>query len=212
MDVGPADDGARWDARYRDAPDPVPRPPDGLAGLEDLLPEAGRALDVACGLGAAALWAAGRGFVVDALDISPVAISRLALNADALGVADAVRGRVTDLSPGLPADLGDPYDLIVCQRFRDLALHRSLPPLLAPGGLLVLTVLSEVGATSPSRYSAASGELGGLARASDCEVLRDVEGDGEATVVLRRPGPGSRSARGAVREDRPDRWRAPREG
>lgn len=180
------DDGARWDARYRDAPDPVPRPPDGLAGLEEVLPVGGRALDVACGLGAATLWAARRGFTVDALDASPVAVARLASRAAALGLAGPVHARVVDLAGGLPGDLTGPYHLVVCQRFRQPAVQRSLPALLAPGGVLVMTVLSEVGASAPSRFAAPGGELSRLAEASGHEVLRDVEGDGEATVVLRR--------------------------
>ncbi|GAA4287575.1 hypothetical protein [Georgenia daeguensis] len=93
-----------------------------------------------------------------------------------------------------------PYDLIVCQRFRDPAVHRSLPALLAPGGVMVVTVLSAVGAPSPSRFRAGAGELSRLARASGHEALRDVEGDGEATVVLRRPGPGPVSPRRVPRE------------
>lgn len=137
------DDGRRWDARHRDAPPAVPRAPDGLTGLEDALPDGGRALDVACGLGAVTLWAAQRGFTVDALDASPVAVARLADQAVALGLAGPVRGRVADLTGGLPADVTGPYDLVVCQRFRDPAVLRSLAGLLAPGGLLVVTVLSE---------------------------------------------------------------------
>ena len=203
------DDAARWDARYRDAPDPVPRPPDGLAGYEHLVPERGRALDVACGLGAVTLWAAGRGLVVDALDVSAVAVRRLTARADALGLT-GVLSRVVDLSAGLPDDVTGPYALVVCQRFRDPELDRTLPGLLTPGGVLVLTVLSEVGAARPSRFAAAAGELSRLARASGCEVLRDVEQDGEATVVLRRPGPRSGSACGTVREDdRDGRLREP---
>ncbi|WP_418606021.1 class I SAM-dependent methyltransferase [Georgenia sp. SUBG003] len=212
MEESTRDDGARWDARYRDAPDPVPRPPDGLAGLADLVPAGGRALDVACGLGAVTLWAAGLGFRVDALDVSAVAIARLAARAAALGVAEAVLARVADVSAGLPADLDGPYELVVCQRFRDPVLHGSLPRLLAPGGLLVVTALSEVGATSRSRFAAAPGELGTLALASGGEVLRDVEGEGEATVVVRRPGGRSGSADGPVRQDRRDGSGGAREG
>jgi SAM-dependent methyltransferase len=184
------DDGARWDARYRDAPAPAPRAPDGLGGLiglEDALPDGGRALDVACGLGAVTLWAAGQGFAVDALDVSPVAVEQLTARAATLGLDGQVRARVVDLTGGLPTDVAGPYDLVVCQRFRDRAVLRSLPVLLGPGGVLVVTVLSEVGAAGPSRFAAGPGELSRLARTSGHRVLRDVEGDGEATIVLQRP-------------------------
>ncbi|GAA4287574.1 class I SAM-dependent methyltransferase [Georgenia daeguensis] len=97
------DDGTRWDARYRDAPDPVPRAPDGLTGLEDALPDGGPALDVACGLGVVTLWAAQHGFAVDALDVSPVALARLRSRAAALGLAGLVRARRADLTGGCPA-------------------------------------------------------------------------------------------------------------
>ncbi|MFD1504945.1 methyltransferase domain-containing protein [Georgenia yuyongxinii] len=186
------DDDGRWDARHRDAPDPMPRPPDGLAGLLDVLPQrtGRRALDVACGLGAVSLWAAGQGFAVDAVDRSAVAISRLRDRAVAAGLGGLVLARVADVAGALPADVTGPYDLVVCQRFRDPAVLRSLPGLLGAGGVLVVTVLSEVGAAAPSRFAAEAGELGRLARTAEgCEVLRDVEGAGEATIVVRRAEP-----------------------
>ncbi|MEM1333189.1 MAG: SAM-dependent methyltransferase, partial [Actinomycetota bacterium] len=56
-------DGARWDARHRTATMPAPAPPDAIveAGLVDAMPAKGRALDVACGLGAVSRWFAARG-------------------------------------------------------------------------------------------------------------------------------------------------------
>jgi transketolase N-terminal domain/subunit len=45
-----------------------PLPPEVLRGREELVPTAGRALDVACGRGAVALWLARRGLAVDAVD------------------------------------------------------------------------------------------------------------------------------------------------
>jgi hypothetical protein len=61
---------------------------------------------------------------------------------------------------------------------------------LEPGGLLVITVLSEVGAASTGPFHAPPGDLidgfGGL----DVEILRHEEGDGEATLVARRIVPG----------------------
>ncbi|WP_221934805.1 class I SAM-dependent methyltransferase [Georgenia yuyongxinii] len=163
----------------------------GLVGLEEALPRrAGRrALDVACGLGAVSLWAAKQGFVVDAVDRSAVAISRLRENAVALGLDGLVRARVADVAGALPADVIGPYDLVVCQRFRDQTVLRLLPELLCADGVLVVTVLSAAGAAAPSRFAAGAGELSHLARtAQRCEVLRDVEGNGEATIVLRRTG------------------------
>src|SRR5689334_3104998 len=67
-------DRRRWDARHAVADDVVPLPPDALRGREDLAPTSGRALDLASGRGAVAMWLAGRGLAVDAVDVSPVGL------------------------------------------------------------------------------------------------------------------------------------------
>jgi SAM-dependent methyltransferase len=176
-------DRERWDARHAVAEDVGPLPPDALRGREDLLPAGGRALDVACGRGAVACWLAARGFRVDAVDVSPVGLDAGAALAQRLGVAAHVRWWRHDLDAGLPDGCAGPYDVVVCQRFRDPRLYAVLAASLAAGGLLVVTVLSEVG-EGPGTYRAAAGELpaafGGL------EVLVSHEGDGEASLVARR--------------------------
>jgi len=73
---GPAQ-AAKWDARYseRDGGMWSGRPNGRLvAEVADLTP--GRALDVGCGEGADAIWLAGRGWAVTAIDVSEVAVSR----------------------------------------------------------------------------------------------------------------------------------------
>jgi hypothetical protein len=67
-------DRGRWDARHAVADDVVPLPPEALRGREDLASTSGRALDLASGRGAVALWLAGRGLAVDAVDVSPVGL------------------------------------------------------------------------------------------------------------------------------------------
>ena len=62
----------------------------------------GRALDVACGRGAVAVWLALRGFVVDAVDVSEVGLAAAAELAAGHGVAAAVRLGAHDLDAGLP--------------------------------------------------------------------------------------------------------------
>jgi SAM-dependent methyltransferase len=218
-------------------------PPDGLRGRSSLLPAPGRALDLACGWGAVAVWLAQRGFAVDAVDVSPEAVrSGRALAAEAgvggrrrgagdgsapvvadpgvdgagsrcgaaepgageagagevgageVGAGEAgageagagevggVRFLVADLDAGLP--VRGPYELVVCQRFRDPALYPALVEALAPGGLLVITVLSSVD-EEPGRFRAEPGEL--LAAFGALEVLAHEEGNGEATLLARRP-------------------------
>jgi len=174
----------RWDARHAAVSEDRPLPPDELRDRAELLPAGGRALDVACGRGAVAVWLALRGFVVDAVDVSGVGLTAAAGLAGRHGVAAAVRLTAHDLDVGLPDDCAGPYDVVVCQRYRDPRLYPRLVERLAAGGLLVVTVLSEVG-DEPGRWRAAPGELraafGGLA------VLAEREGNGEAGLLARRP-------------------------
>ncbi|MGI5130734.1 class I SAM-dependent methyltransferase [Pseudonocardia sp. CA-107938] len=170
------DDAQRWDARHAGADDVGPLPPDLLRGREDLLPAGGRALDVACGRGAVSRWLAARGFAVDAVDVSPVGLS---------AVGPGVRTVLHDLDDGLPPSCTGPYDVVVCQRFRDPRLYPQLAASLAPGGLLVITVLSEVD-EGPGPFRAPAGEL--RAAFAGLDVLVDVEQDGEAGLVARSAG------------------------
>lgn len=168
-------DRERWDARHAAAVDVGPLPPDALRGREHLLPAGGRALDVACGRGAVARWLASRGFAVDAVDVSPVALA-------AGRAADpAITWWEHDLDGGLPC--AGPYAVVVCQRFRDPALYPRLREALGSGGLLVVTVLSEVD-EGPGPFRAPAGEL--LTAFGDLTVLVHAEQDGEASLVARR--------------------------
>jgi 2-polyprenyl-3-methyl-5-hydroxy-6-metoxy-1,4-benzoquinol methylase len=182
-----AEDRERWDARHAavsaaGAAD-VPMPPDALRGREHLLPNGGRALDVACGRGSVAGWLAERGFVVDAVDISEAAVAAGAALAADRGVAERVRWWRYDLDAGLPGACAGPYDVVVCQRFRDPALYPVLAQRLAPGGLLVLTVQSVVG-DEPGRFRASPGEL--LAAFAELTTLHHTESDGQARLLARR--------------------------
>ena len=199
------DDRERWDARHTAAGreshtaagPPVPAPPravtpEYLAGV----PTAGRALDVACGRGGVAVWLARRGLLVDAVDVSPAGLAAGARLADAHDVGGRIRWIAHDLDRGLPADGTGPYDIVVCQCFRDPARYGDLTAVLAPDGLLAVTVLSEVGA-GPGPFRAPPGEL--RAAFSGLDVLLDREHDGEASLLARasahRPSPpGSRPA------------------
>ncbi|MEJ2870262.1 class I SAM-dependent methyltransferase [Actinomycetospora sp. OC33-EN08] len=167
-----------WNERFAASGPGEPGPPGVLVGRMDLLPTTGRALDVACGRGTVAVWLAQRGLTVDAVDAAPAGL--------ALGRELAAREGVTvhwveaDLDEGLPVTGG--YDVVVCQRFRDPALYRPLAGLLAPGGVLVVTVLSVVG-DAGGRFRAGPGEL--RAAFADLDVLVDEEGGGEAHLVAR---------------------------
>jgi SAM-dependent methyltransferase len=178
------EDAERWDARYSGRTTGDPSPPTGLDGIA--LPEPGLCLDVACGLGEQSLWAAANRFDVVALDVSPAAIAGLRAVAAAHGLDDRIDARVVDLDDGLPADVRGRCALVICQRFRDPRLYAAIADAAGAGGLIVITVLSEVGADSPGPYHAPPGELDEAFGALDVEVLRSVETNGEATLVARR--------------------------
>jgi SAM-dependent methyltransferase len=178
-------DRQRWDARHAAAAAVGPLPPDVLRGREALVPTAGRALDVACGRGAVALWLARRGLAVDAVDVSAVALAA----AGRMSADLNVRWLQQDLDAGLPPDCTGPYDLVICQRFRDPALYPALADALAPDGLLAISVLSEVD-EGPGPWRAPPGEL--LAAFSHLDVLVHTEANGEASLLGRlSPTPGS---------------------
>ncbi len=180
-------DRVRWDARHAAAGPPSPCPPGALSGAADLVdavPSAGRALDVACGRGGVAVWLARRGLTVDAVDVAPAGLAAGARLAAAWGVAERVRWIAHDLDAGLPEACAGPYDVVVCQLFRDPDRYGDLAAALAPGGLLAVTVLSEVG-PGPGPFRAPPGELRSAFPGLD--VLLDHEGDGEATLLARAP-------------------------
>ncbi len=177
-------DRERWDRRYAGRRTGVTSMPKGLDGV--VLPVGGRCLDVACGLGEQSLWAAMQGYEVVALDGSALAIDALRAAATEHGLADRIDARVVDLDGGLPARLAGACMLVICQRFRDVTLYPALVEALAPGGVLVITVLSRAGAESPGPFHAPPGELADSFAALDVDVISHVEGNGEATLVVCR--------------------------
>ena len=173
-------DRTRWDAAHidRDAPT-TPALPAVFGDHAHLFPRTGTALEIACGSGAAAVWLAQRGLDVHGVDVSTVAIDRARALAEQAGVT--VRFEAVDLDEGLPP--GGPVNLLLCHKFRDARLDGQIIERLAPGGLLAICVLSEVGA-APGRFRAARGEL-----RTAFAVLEEVaagEGDGEAWLLARR--------------------------
>ncbi len=182
------EDGERWDARYVDRRlELQPAPPDALAtaDLVDRVPTSGQALDVACGLGAQSIWMAQRGLDVTALDVSAEAVGRV----DAAARRHSVHGRITavaiDLDDGLPDDLTG-LDVIVCQRFRDQRLYPEFLARLAPGGLLIVTVLSQTGASDPGSFHAPPGELRSEFDVEGCTILHHAEADGQESIIAQR--------------------------
>src|SRR5690606_32465340 len=132
-----------WDARYGTA-DRIwsgNANPHLVADTADLTP--GRALDIGAGEGADAIWLAGRGWTVTAVDISSVALERGRTEAASLGadVAERITWTHRDvLTEDLPAG---PFDLVSLQFMQlDAAtrtpLFRRSMAAVAPGGTLLV--------------------------------------------------------------------------
>ncbi len=138
-----------WDQRYAEQDRVWSGAPNGTLVVEaDALP-VGRALDVGCGEGADAIWLAGRGWQVTAVDISRVALDRAASVA---GAGVEVRWLVADIADGPPA--GEVFDLVSAQYLAirhtdDDAGIRGLMAAVGPGGTLLV-----VGHGEPSDHEA----------------------------------------------------------
>jgi SAM-dependent methyltransferase len=177
------EDQRRWDERYtglRDAPAGAIEEPAAFAAYVEEFPTTGRALDLACGRGLGAAWLARRGMDVWGLDISAVAIGQARDLARRSGVGDRCRFDVVDLDDGLPD--GPPVDVILCHKFRDRRLDRAIIERLAPGGLLAIVALSEVGA-APGPFRAAPGEL--ATAFAELNRVAAGEGQGQAWLLAR---------------------------
>src|SRR5579872_3551594 len=90
-DWSTGDGGDYWDRFYSDRSRPIPffvaKPDESLAACLEQHPiTPGRALDLGCGPGRNAVYLASRGFAVDAVDLSPVAVAWGRERTDAAGV------------------------------------------------------------------------------------------------------------------------------
>ncbi|QFR02103.1 class I SAM-dependent methyltransferase [Streptomyces phaeolivaceus] len=130
---------AEWDDRYADRRQLWSGRPNGalVAEVAGLTP--GRVLDVGCGEGADAVWLAGGGWDVTAIEVSGVALERAAGHARDAGVAvHWVHAELTGAA--LPPAS---FDLVSAQypallRTPDAAAERALLAAVAPGGVLLL--------------------------------------------------------------------------
>ncbi|TDC19984.1 class I SAM-dependent methyltransferase [Streptomyces sp. 8K308] len=190
----------RWEAFYADRERPVPffvaKPDENLVSYLErgLVAPGGRALDLGCGPGRNAVHLAGRGFAVDAVDLSPAAVAWAAERAAAAGVD--VRFRCGDAFELVGhGELAGPYDLIHDSGcFHHLPPHRRVSYLalldraLAPGGHLALTCFAAGVEGSGTELSDAdlyrAGDLGG-GLAYTPESLRRILADLDE-VELRR--------------------------
>jgi len=90
----------------------------------------GRVLDLACGSGRHAIWLAGQGYMVDAVDRDPEAIAGLQ------GIANINAG-IADLETGNWPATDQRYDGIIVSRYLFRPLLEVLSQMLNPGGVLI---------------------------------------------------------------------------
>jgi SAM-dependent methyltransferase len=173
----------------------------------DLAP--GRALDLACGEGGDALWLAGRGWQVTAVDFAASALQRGAAQAEATGLAD----RITWLQADLGAGWQPPgtFDLVTMQflhtpanEARDAALRAAWA---ATSGTLLVVAHDPSNLTEgsgggppdpavlygPAEVLAALGLAAGDPAVAVAETRRRESASGswvDAVVVVRRDHPG----------------------
>jgi SAM-dependent methyltransferase len=136
---------ARWEGHYEsgDTPWETGQPSSELRRVvAEVALAPCRAAELGCGTGTNAVWLAGEGFDVTAIDLSPLAVGRARQRAAAAGVA--VRFLTGDvLAP--PAELTGPFDFVfdrgcyhVVRRDDVAAYLGTLGRLARPGSLLLV--------------------------------------------------------------------------
>ena len=172
-------------------PEEIAAPSDWLTGNRDLLPRGGRVLDVACGRGRHALYLAGAGFEVHAIDRNADAIAFLRDSAERLSLT--INAQVADLETDPPPDLPSGFDVVLVFNY----LHRPLMPALRdavkPGGRIFYetftTRQAERGHPRNPAFLLKDGELVGLM--APFTILRSREGDIDgrfiASIIAERP-------------------------
>jgi SAM-dependent methyltransferase len=120
-------DKTRWNEKYQD--DKIPQVPLELISTYSKLATGREALDIACGMGRHSKYLAQEGFVVDALDISSVAIDNLQNIAN-------INAKEVDFDSYVLEK--DRYDLIVCTYFLQRKLFVQMIDALKPNGLILI--------------------------------------------------------------------------
>lgn len=184
-------DRERWDRKYAAGEGPAHFRPKPFLVEQRALLTGGRALDAACGFGGNALYLAGLGYQVEAIDASGVALTRARAEA---------RRRAVQVQ-FIQADLGRwwlppaRYDLILVFFYLNREFSSRLAEALGPGGLLFQANRNQryrtVRPDFDPDYLVEPGELRRLALDTGLEVLYAADGiPGEAHVsqlIARRP-------------------------
>lgn len=185
----------KWDQRYS-AVNGVGEPARVLADFPHLLPSDGVVLDLACGLGANALFLAQQGLVVHAWDTSQVALEKLQSIAAHQRLKIHTQQRNCEKHPPESESL----DVLVVSQFLYRPILKSLAESLRPGGLLYYethTIERPDHLNGPSNpdYLLRSGELLDVFSQFCVHAYREdgLTGDvqkgyrGKASIVARKP-------------------------
>jgi len=184
-------DRERWNDKWRARAGELESPAAFVVEQGPLLPDAGRALDVAGGCGRHAVWLAQHGLDVTLIDVSDLALERAERRFAQAGVrVRMLRADLDDDVPSLPL-----FDAIVMFHYLNRQRRDEIAHLLAAGGLVIAaqpTVTNLERHASPSRrFLVETGELELWARGLNLEIIVAREGwtaDGrhEAELVARR--------------------------
>ena len=158
--------------------------------------KAGRLLDLACGTGRHALWAAAHGHQVLAIDRDEQALATIQRSAN-----PAIMVRCEDLEAGPWSLAGEQFDSIVCTNYLFRPRLALLLDLLAPNGLWVHETFS-IGHAAYGRprnpdFLLREGELLQWAHRAGLQVI------GFGSGVVQRPGPAVVQRIAAVRSREP---------
>jgi tellurite methyltransferase len=187
-------DRERWNDRWRQRAGELDAPSPFLVRNAALIPERGRALDLAGGAGRNAIWLARRGLEVTLADVSDIALERAERRAHDTNLASRMRFVRVDLDHELP--FAPIFDVLVVVDYLNRARRDEHVDLLQDGGVLVMatqTVRSLERYTSPRReFLLETGELAAWTRGRGLELLFEAEtenADGRhfAGVIARRP-------------------------
>lgn len=152
-------DRIKWNQRFSESDEVDLAPPDWLEEVEAAVPRQGNTLDIAAGAGRLAIWLAGRGLDVLAVDISGAGLELARKGAAAKGL------QIETLSEDLEAEPlpEGPFDVITCFNYRQRGLFPFIRERLKVGGVFlaeVATVSNFERRAHPSlRYLAEHGEL-----------------------------------------------------
>jgi tellurite methyltransferase len=157
----------------------------------------GLALDLACGAGRHALFLAGQGWRVLAIDGSRAGIDRMLDEARRRGVEDRIEARTGDLESESFSLEPDAFDLVCDFYFLHRPLFAQIRRAVRPGGLFVAAIHVEdrAGGEAPHSFLLAPGELRALVDGWGWEVVHAREGVSSETghrhatagIVARRP-------------------------